>query len=84
MKTLGQIACEGSGGFWDLAGQSITQELWEAAAQAVRAAVIDECANELEEIAVQEPRQHIMMSQRHSTLCAATWVRDLKENKETT
>lgn len=41
MKTLGQIACEGCGGFWDLSGQAITQELWEAAAQAVRTAVIE-------------------------------------------
>ena len=48
MKTLGQIACEGAGAEWDYAHGAMTNKLWEAAAQAVRSAVIDECVKACE------------------------------------
>jgi hypothetical protein len=55
MKTLGQIACEAfdkSDSAPVTAGDAWPARCWEAAAQAVRQAVIEECANvcELEKV----------------------------------
>jgi hypothetical protein len=70
MKTLGQIACDAYNAE-PFGARSSAQDPWEAAAQAVRAQVIEECALECEKKATLASGE-----------CAWS-IRLLKEKKET-
>jgi hypothetical protein len=82
MKTLGQIAyeaCHSEDMHWSRAGPAITVP-WEAAAQAVRAQVIEECAKVCDEWA----SECITSLWKDCAEAIAEDLRLLKEKKETT
>lgn len=76
VKTLGQIACEGGGYYWpsNMAGIAPSKKEWEAAAQAVREAVIEECAKVCDEQAA------LPECPERATYCAEA-IRALKDKK---
>jgi hypothetical protein len=71
MKTLGQIAYEATAGSGRFEWQDLVKhdrEVWEAAAQAVRASVIEECAKVCEKV--------------DCASCCADELRDLLKGKQ--